>query len=103
MLCKATKNDGSPCKGPATSPEGLCWAHDPANANQRKKSASKAGKGKPSRELTRLKDKVYHLIEQVESGDLETVKADKMLQGYRVITAVIELERKIREQEEVLA
>ena len=48
-ICTATKRDGSRCTLPATGPHGLCWAHDPANADARRRGASRGGKGKARR------------------------------------------------------
>jgi hypothetical protein len=41
-VCRATKANGEPCALAATGPQGLCWAHDPANRDRRKRMASKA-------------------------------------------------------------
>jgi hypothetical protein len=46
-VCRATKANGESCRAPATGPHGYCWAHDPANAEQRSRMASKAAKSKP--------------------------------------------------------
>ncbi len=34
-VCRATKANGEPCTLPANGPQGLCWAHDPANHDKR--------------------------------------------------------------------
>src|SRR5215213_10385666 len=74
-VCRATKASGDPCKAPATGLHGYCWAHDPANASQRSRMASKAARSKPNRELVGLKAQLVDLTEDVLSGELETRRA----------------------------
>jgi hypothetical protein len=74
-VCRATKANGDPCKAPATGPHGYCWAHDPANAEQRRRMASKAAKSKPNREIPAIKALLEDLTERVLSGELETGRA----------------------------
>jgi len=70
-LCRATKRDGSPCKEPASGPDGYCWApHDPAHAGQRRRQASKAGRAKPNKELAKVKERLRELAEQVLAGEV---------------------------------
>jgi|ERR687898_2410638 hypothetical protein len=101
-LCRATKRDGTPCTVAANGPDGYCWAHSPANAEQRRSAARRAGRAKPSKELSGLKGEVRKLIGRVERGELRTGSAAVMLQGYRVLKELLELERRVREQEDVL-
>src|SRR5215217_5617305 len=102
-LCRATKASGDPCKAPATGPHGYCWAHDPANAEQRSRMASKAARSKPSRELPSIKARLEDLTEQVLAGDLETGRAAVANQLINTRLRAIELERKIKETDELEA
>jgi hypothetical protein len=102
-LCRATKRDGTPCTVAANSPDGYCWAHSPRNAEQRRRAARRAGSARPGKEITRMKEAVRVVIAKVEGGELERNSAAVMLQGYRVLKDLLELERKVREQEDVLA
>ncbi len=101
--CRATKADGGACKGDATGPNGLCWAHDPSNATQRKRAAAKGGKSKPNREVKGYKQEVRALIAEVKSGVQDRADASVMLQGYRVLKDFAELERRVREQDDLEA
>jgi hypothetical protein len=56
--CSGITREGARCQRSAEGPNGLCWAHDPANAEQRRRMASRAGKSKPSRELADIKEKL---------------------------------------------
>jgi hypothetical protein len=71
--CAGTKRDGSPCTATVEVPQTYCWWHDPANAEQRRRAAAKAGKSKPNREIQNLKTRLSKLAddvleEQVERG-----------------------------------
>src|SRR5215212_7154575 len=98
-VCRATKANGEPCTLPANGPQGLCWAHDPANREKRRRMASKAARSKPSRELVGVKAQLQDLTQDVLAGDLETGRAAVANQLINTRLRAIELERKIRETE----
>jgi hypothetical protein len=97
--CAATKRDGSPCTLPSSSHSDLCWAHDPKNAERRRRGQSRGGKNKPSRELSAIKSLLEDLAEQVLAGDLETGRAAVANQLVNTRLRAIEVERKIRAEE----
>src|SRR5918994_5184412 len=98
--CKATKRNGEPCTLPANGPQGLCWAHDPKNAERRRKGASRGGRAKANRELPAIKTLLEDLTEQVLVGELQTGPAAVANQLINTRLRAIEVERKIREAEE---
>jgi hypothetical protein len=100
-ICTATKRDGSPCTLPSTAPSGLCWAHDPKNAERRRRGQSRGGKNKPSRELSAIKSLLEDLTEQVLAGELETGRAAVANQLINTRLRAIEVERKVKEAEEI--
>ena len=51
------------------------FAHDPANAERRSRSASKAARSKPKRELMALKDQLRTVADGVLSGTVEPKRA----------------------------
>src|SRR5215210_3475982 len=95
--CKATKRDGERCTLPANGPQGLCWAHDPRNAERRRKGASRGGKAKANRELTSIKALLEDLTGRVLSGELQTGPAAVANQLINTRLRAVELERKIKE------
>jgi hypothetical protein len=99
--CSATKRDGSPCTLPSSGPSGFCWAHDPKNAERRRRGQSRGGRNKPSRELTGLKAQLQDLTRDVLSGDLETGRAAVANQLINTRLRAIEVERKIKETQEL--
>ena len=100
-ICRATKASGDPCKAPATGPHGFCWAHDPANAEQRSRMASKAARSRPSRELVRVKAQLEDLTRDVLAGELETSRAAVANQLVNTRLRAIEQERKNKETQEL--
>jgi hypothetical protein len=102
-ICRATKASGDPCKAPATGPHGFCWAHDPANAEQRSRMASKAARSRPGRELVRVKAQLEDLTRDVLAGELETSRAAVANQLVNTRLRAIEQERKIKEMEDLEA
>jgi|SRR5215208_1715247 len=91
-VCRATKRNGEPCTLPANGKHGLCWAHDPATAEQRRRRASRGGKGKAAKRVADLWDEVRSVIERVQSGALHTSRANSALRGYSVLIDLAKLE-----------
>jgi hypothetical protein len=101
--CTAVKRNGDPCTLPANGKQGLCWAHDPATAEQRRRRAQKGGRAKANRELPTIKALLEDLTERVLSGALETGRAAVANQLVNTRLRAVELERKMRETEELEA
>ena len=99
--CAAVKANGERCRLDATGQQGYCWAHEPANREKRRVRASRAGRAKASRELPELKTLLADLTDRVLAGELETGRAAVANQLLNTRLRAIELERKIREAEEI--
>ncbi len=95
--CGGTTRDGRRCTATVEPPNAYCWWHDPANAAERKRAAAKGGRSKPGREVKGYKQEVRDLIAAVKAGEQDRADAAVMLQGYRVLKDLVELERKVRE------
>ena len=100
-VCRANKRDGSPCTAPATGANGFCWAHDPANSEQRRRIASKCGRGKGGGELSDLKRQVKDRTADVLEGKVDRDRAAVANQLYNTLIRTIDQERKQREWEEL--
>ena len=98
--CGARKRDGSPCSLPAQGADGLCWAHNPANADARRKGASRGGKSKPGSELALLKQKLIKLGDDLVAGKAHRGNASVAVAAYGTAVKVIEAETKLRELQE---
>ena len=101
--CTAIKRNGEPCTLLAVSRSGLCWAHDPKNAEKRRRGQSRGGKGKATTEIRDLKKQLEDLASDVLEGRVERGDAVVVNQMLNTRARLIELERKIREQEELEA
>jgi hypothetical protein len=97
-VCRATKGNGDRCKLAATGQQGYCWHHAPENAEQRKKVASRGGKGKAARRTAALWDEVKGVISDIAEDHLTPPQGNTMLKGYSTLIA---LERLAVEQSEL--
>jgi hypothetical protein len=91
-VCTATKRNGERCTLPATGKHGTCWAHDPSTAEQRRRRASRGGRGKAAKRVAVLWDEVRAVIAKVESGDLESPQGNTMLHGYHTLINLVRLD-----------
>ncbi len=101
--CCAIKANGERCQRSADGPNGLCWGHDPANAGKRQRMASRAGSGKSSREIRDLKKQLEDLAKDVLAGNVERGNAVVVNQILNTRARLIELERKVKETDELEA
>jgi hypothetical protein len=101
VRCAGTKRDSSPCTATVEPPHRFCWWHDPANADKRRRSASKAGKSKPSRELAGIKQRLSDLADDVLEGRQDRAVAAVASQVLNVFLRAVSVELKAREQQEI--
>jgi hypothetical protein len=102
-VCGATKRSGEPCTASATEPDGRCWAHSPLHSEARKRNASRAGRARPSRDLAAIKLQLQDMADRVLAGELETGRASVGGQLLNTKLRALDLERRYREQDELLA
>ena len=99
--CAATKPDGSPCERIVGASQGYCYAHDPSNADKRRRDAARAGRSTPNAELKEVKGLLKKLTQQVLSGELGTSSAAVANQLLNTRLRATELERKWKEIEDL--
>ncbi len=102
VRCSGITRSGSRCQRSAEGPNGLCWAHDPTNADQRRRLASKAGKSKPDRELAGIKQRLSDLADDVLEERVDKGVGAVASQVLNVYLRAIALELKAREQQELI-
>jgi hypothetical protein len=103
--CAGKKGDGTPCERIVGSSHEYCYAHDPVYAEDRKKAASKAAKS-PARsrsttEIKEIKGRLKDLYAAMLEGRAERAAAAVANQIANTQLRAIELERRVREQEEL--
>jgi hypothetical protein len=101
--CAGIKRNGERCTATVEPPQTYCWWHDPANSDERRRAASKGGRSKPSREIRELKKQLEDLAADVLAGDVERGDAVAVNQIHNTRARLIELERKVKETDELEA
>ncbi len=99
--CGGTKRDGGQCTTIVKPPNTHCYQHDPARSEERRRNASRAGKSAGGREVKDLKRRISEVVEAVLEGSQERGRAAVAIQGFNALKGVLELERKIREVDEL--
>ena len=102
--CNRIKGNGERCKGTAMDSSGLCYAHSPGHAEERRQAASKGGKrggrGR-NKDLKDVKGWLLRLAADVEEGRLEAKSGAVVSQILNVFLRSVEVERRLRETEEL--
>ena len=101
-VCGGIKRDGTRCTATVEPPQVYCWWHDPANADKRRTAASRGGKGGRGREIRDLKRRISEVVDAVLEGSQDRGRAAVAIQGFNALRGVLELERRVKEQEEIL-
>lgn len=65
--------------------------------------ASRAARAKGNKEVASLKDEIKIIISEVKGGDLDRNDAAVMIQGYKALKDFIELERRVKETDDLAA
>ncbi len=99
--CSATKEDGSPCERIVGASQDYCYAHDPAKAEARRRNASRGGKSKGNQRLAKLDKQLEDLAADTLDDKVERGVAAVVNQIINTRARFIELERKIKEAEEL--
>jgi len=103
--CAGKKGDGTPCERIVGSSQPFCYAHNPAFAEDRKRAASKAArspaKGRSTSEIRDIKGRLKDLYSAVLEGRAERAAAAVANQIANTQLRAIELERRVREQDEL--
>lgn len=99
--CAGSKSDGTPCERIVKASQTYCFSHDPARAGERKRNASKAGRGGGSTEIRDLKKQLQELTDGVLAGEVNRANAAVCGQLLNVKLRAVEVERKVKETEEL--
>ena len=103
--CAGKKGDGTPCERIVSASHDYCYAHDPAYAEDRRRAASKAARSpatsRTSREIRQIKGRLEDLYGAVLEGRVTRQAAAVANQIANTQLRAIELERRVREQDEL--
>ncbi len=104
--CTAITTGGGRCKGMAIDSSGLCHAHHPDRAEQRRRAARKGGqrggRGRPQAELADLKARLSTLADDVLEGKVDRSDAAVAGQLLNTVIRAVGVELKVREQQDLL-
>lgn len=105
--CAYIKPGGERCGATAMKGYETCYGHRPDLADERRRNASKGGRsggcGRGSGELTSIKTQLSEMVATVLTGIVPTAPYAVANQILNTQLRAIELERKIRETEELEA
>ena len=99
--CDGIKRDGGRCTVIVGPGQTHCYQHDPARSQERKRNASKGGRSKGNPKLARLDKQLEDLAADTLEGKVERGVAAVVNQIINTRARLLEVERKIREQEEL--
>jgi hypothetical protein len=99
--CSFTKPNGERCKLAAQGQQGVCWNHDPKNAEQRRKQASKAASAKADKEIRATKAEIRELVRMVREEEFDVSKANAVNRLYQTLLQYIVVERGIYREDEL--
>ena len=101
--CAGLKRDGGRCSVSVAAGVQWCFNHDPARAEERKRNASRAGRSSSAagREVRDLKRRISEVVDNVLEGALERGRAAVAIQGLNALRGALELERRVREIDEL--
>jgi hypothetical protein len=99
--CAGTKRDGGQCTTIVPPPLTYCYQHDPDRAEERKLNASKAGRARHDPEVREIKRLLKDLYAGVLEGRVERAAAAVANQIANTRLRAIEVERRIRDTEEL--
>ncbi len=102
MRCSAITKGGERCKLEATNGS-YCWSHAPENEEARRRRGRRGGKARGGGELSEIKRATRQTVDGVLDGSIERGIGAVAFQGFNTLLKSIEVERKIREQEELEA
>lgn len=105
--CAYIKPGGERCGATAMNGYDHCYGHRPDLSEERRRSASKGGRsggrGRSSGEIRDLKKRVSGVVDDVLEGRQDRGSAAVAIQGFNALRGILELERKLRETDELEA
>ena len=101
VKCSAITRSGERCRGVAIDSSGLCYAHHPDHAEDRRRAARKGGhrggRGRPQAELATIKGRLSDLAEDVLEERVDKGVAAVASQVLNVYLRAVSVEMKVRE------
>ena len=101
--CAGIKRDGGRCTVVVGPVQTHCYQHDPERSQERRRNASRGGKSKGNQRLAKLDKQLEELAADTLADKVERGVAAVVNQIINTRARLLELERKIKETEELEA
>ena len=98
-MCSATTKAGQPCQRPAQGHDAYCLGHDPTKAQERRRTASRGGRGRVNTETRAVKKLMDELTAKVLAGDVEPAVSHAVVALQNIKLRAIEVERRLEESD----
>ena len=95
--CNATTKAGEPCRRPAQGHGEYCIGHDPAKAAERRRTASRGGRGRVNGEVRAIKKLMDSLTAKVLAGEVEPKTTHAVVALQNVKLRAVEVGQKLEE------
>jgi hypothetical protein len=99
--CRATTAKGERCENAAHGSQDVCWSHNPKNAEQRSRQASRAATAKADKEVREVKREIRELIRAVREEGFDVSAANTMNRLYGTLLQYIIVERGIYREDDL--
>jgi hypothetical protein len=99
--CRATTAKGERCENAAHGSQDVCWSHNPKNAEQRSRQASRAATAKADKEVREVKREIRELIRAVREEGFDVSAANTATRLYQTLLQYILAERGIFREEDL--
>jgi uncharacterized Zn finger protein (UPF0148 family) len=99
--CAGIKANGERCRGIAATGSDYCPAHDPDRHEARSRAASKAAKSKSNKDLQGVKSQLQSIADRTLANELDARRATAAVQSLNAKIRAIEVERRVREEDEL--
>ena len=96
-MCSATTKAVGPCRRPAQGHGEHCLGHDPTKAAERRRTASRGGRGRVNTETRAVKKLMDELTAKVLAGDVEPAVSHAVVALQNIKLRAIEVERRLEE------
>lgn len=96
-LCSETTKAGEPCKRPAQGHSAYCLGHDPAKTSERRRMASRGGRGKTNPETRAVKKLMDQLTAKALAEEISPAVVHAVVALQNIKLRAIETERRLDE------
>ena len=100
--CAGSKPNGTPCERIVGASQRYCFSHDPGRRAERRRNAARAGRSRPGGELGEVQNLLREITDRVLDGEMSTTVGIAVNQILNTRVRLIEVRRRVQEQEELL-